>query len=120
HLTDFETIRLGQSKLDMLYKVSRELVTENIRRIEGERRELRQRIARINGAATRSTQLGQRLLAHVQRTVQAAGYEPRGATYLFAGSSQSSDDLMGTQFWTHFVSLAEDPELQWRSNNYRQ
>ncbi|RTU77894.1 DNA-binding protein, partial [Pseudomonas aeruginosa] len=34
HLADFETIRLGHSKLDILYKVSRELVTENIKRFE--------------------------------------------------------------------------------------
>lgn len=119
HLTDFEAIRLGKSKLDILYKVSRELVTESIRRIEGERRELRHRIARSNGAATRSAYLGQRLLAHVQRTARAAGYEAQRATYSFAGSSLSSDDLVGTQFWTHFVSLDGDPELQWR-NNYRQ
>lgn len=93
HLADFETIRLGHSKLDILYKVSRELVTENIKRFESERRVLLQQIARINGAATRSTRLGERLLAHVQRTVQAAAYRPQRATYFYAGKSKSPDDL---------------------------
>ncbi|WP_202617735.1 hypothetical protein, partial [Escherichia coli] len=33
HLTDFESIRLGKSKLDILYKVSREMVSENIKKL---------------------------------------------------------------------------------------
>lgn len=117
HLTDFESIRLGKSKLDILYKVSRELVSENIKRIEGERRVLRQRIARIKGAATRSTQLGERLLAHVQWTARAVGYRTQNATYSFAGAAKSPNDLNGEQFWTNFVSQNGDAPLQWRSND---
>ena len=116
HLTDFETIRLGKSNLDTLYKLSRELVAENIKRIEGERRVLRQRLARINGAATRSAQLGDRLLAHVQRVVAAAGYQRQHATYSFERQDKSVDDLKSVQFWTSFVAADGDPVLQWRNN----
>jgi hypothetical protein len=116
HLTDFETIRLGKSRLDILYKVGRELVTENIRRIEGERRVLRQRLARIDGAATRCTRLGERLLAHVAWTVQAVGFRNQNATYLLAGAAKSLDDLKGVQFWTDLASPGENPVLQWRNN----
>jgi len=116
HLTDFETIRLGKSNLDTLYKLSRELVAENIKRIEGERRMLRQRLARINGAATRSAQLGDRLLAHVQRVVAAAGYQRQHATYVFERQGKSVDDLKSVQFWTSFVAADGDPVLQWRNN----
>ncbi|WP_041790461.1 YobI family P-loop NTPase [Microlunatus phosphovorus] len=119
HLTDFEKIRLGTSTLDVIYKVSRELVAENIRRIESERRALRRRLVRINGAATRSTQLGRRLLAHAQRTVQAAGFRTQYATYSIAGAVKSEDDLKGAQFWTDFVSPDGSPVLQWR-NDYGQ
>lgn len=117
HLADFESIRLGHSRLDILYKLSRELVAENIKRIEGELRVLRQQISRINGAASRSTQLGERLLAHVNWTAQAVGYRTRNATYSVAGEVKSPDDLKGAQFWTNFVSLEGDPTLQWRNNN---
>lgn len=120
HLADFETIRLGHSKLDILYKLSRELVTENIKRIEGELRVLRQQITRINGAATRSTQLGERLLAHVQRTIKSANFRPQNANYSLAGAEVSPDDLKGAQFWTNFVSPDADSVLQWRNNNYGQ
>ncbi|WP_207239018.1 DNA-binding protein [Pseudomonas sp. GW456-L15] len=115
HLADFEAIRLGHSKLDILYKLSRELVTENIKRIEGELRVLRQQITRINGAATRSTQLGKSLLAHVQRTAQAVGYQAQNVKYSLAGVEMSPDDLKGAQFWTNFVSLDGDSALQWRN-----
>ncbi|SFU14343.1 DNA-binding protein [Pseudomonas marincola] len=120
HLADFETIRLGQSKLDILYKLSRELVTENIKRIEVELRLLRQQITRINGAATRSTQLGELLLAHVQRTIKSANFRPQNANYLLAGVQVPPDDLKGAQFWTNFVSQDGDSVLQWRNNNYNQ
>lgn len=114
HLTDFETIRLGTSNLDLLYKTSRELVTENIKRIEGERRELRQRIVRINGAETRSIQLGERLLAHVQRTAEAASFPTGHATYSFAGLERSPNDLKGAQFWTDFVAADKNSALEYR------
>ncbi|WP_312245145.1 YobI family P-loop NTPase [Stutzerimonas nitrititolerans] len=119
HLTDFETIRLGTSKLDILYKVSRELVTESIKRIEGERRVLRQRLARIDGAATRSAQLGERLIAHVLRTAEAAGYRLQNAKFAFDRGALSSDDLKGTSFWTDFAAAeADDAVLKW-SNTVR-
>jgi len=116
HLSDFETIRLGTSKLDILYTISRELVTGNIKRIEGERRELRQRLARIDGTATRSAQLGERLIAHVQRTIHAAGHHNQGSTYSLAGTKRSLDDLKGPQFWTDLVSSDGDVVLRWQGS----
>ena len=115
HLADFETIRLGHSKLDILYKLSRELVTENIKRIGSELRVFRRQITRINGTVTRSTQLGERLLAHVQRTAEAAGFLPQNVTYSFEGASTSPKDLKGAQFWTNFVSSDGGSALQWRN-----
>lgn len=120
HLTDFETIRLGTSKLDILYTISRELVTENIKKIESELRRSRQRLARFDGAATRCIQLGDRLIAHVQRTIQAVGYYNQSATFSLAGTVRSLDDLKGPQFWIDLVSLDGDESLEWRNRNYGQ
>jgi hypothetical protein len=117
HLTDFETIRVGSSKLDVLYEISRKLVTANIRKLEDELRELRQRLARINGAITRSAQLGERLLAHVQRTVQAARFIPQNGTLIFAGVPKSQDELKGAKFWSEFVALDSGSELHWRNSH---
>lgn len=101
----------------ILYNVSRKLVTENIKKLEDELRELRQRLARIDGAATRSTQLGERLLAHVGQTVQAARYLTYNEMYSFAGAQKSRDDLKGARFWTDFVTLDGNPILEWRNNH---
>ncbi|UCJ19021.1 DNA-binding protein [Pseudomonas sp. MM211] len=120
HLTDFETIRLGTSKLDILYEVSRKLVTENIKRIEGERRELRQRLTQIDGAATRSVQLGERLIAHVLRTIEAVGYYNQGSTYTLAGKVRSLDDLKGAPFWKDLALLDGNEVFEWRNRNYGQ
>jgi len=119
HLTDFETIRLGTSKLDILYTISRELVTENIKKIESELRGRRQRLARIDGAVRRSAQLGERLIAHVQRTLQAVGHYNQSSTYSLVGTKRSLDDLKGAQFWTDLVSTDGDVALQWQ-NQYGQ
>jgi hypothetical protein len=117
HLTDFETIRLGNSKLDVLYEVSRKLVTANIKKLEDELRQLRQQLTRIDGASRRSTQLGERLVAHVQRTAQAARVQTNHGMYIFAGVQKSLTDLKGAQFWKDFVALDGGAELQWRNSN---
>lgn len=116
HLTDFETIRIGKSKLDVLYEVSRKLVTANIMKLEGDVRELRQRLTRIDGAATRSAGLGDRLLKHVERTLQSVGWVQNG-TYTLAGVTHSPSTIKGAKFWTDFVTLEGNPVLQW-SNTY--
>lgn len=116
HLTDFEKIRLGTSTLDGLYKASRTLVTDNIKKIESERRALRQQLGRIDGAAMRSSQLGDRLLAHVQRIAEAAGYQHQSEEFKFNGVEWSTEDLKNAKFWTEFVSSAPgDAVLQWSS-----
>lgn len=116
HLTDFEKIRLGTSTLDALYKVSRELVTENIKRIEGQRRELRKRLTYKNGAKARSSRLGDLLVAHVERTAGSAaalGNRRRnGLTLSVDGASRSDTDLRSAEFWAAFVAAHGDPELR--------
>tara|TARA_R110002051_G_scaffold144694_2_gene217561 strand:+ start:37100 stop:39856 length:2757 start_codon:yes stop_codon:yes gene_type:complete len=114
HLTDFETIRLGKSNLDTLYEISRELVTENIKKLERERRDLRQRLARKNGAEARSARLGDLLLAHVERTVDSASEfaRRRNGSCTIDGLPKSDADLKSGEFWTAFVSAEGDPELR--------
>lgn len=115
HLTDFEAIRIGRSKLDELYEIHRKLVGGNITRIEREVRATRQRLDRINGAEGRGARLGDRLIAHVARTVRAAGYGgARGAAFIFAGVARSEDDLKSLEFWNEFVTAPDGHTLDWR------
>ena len=118
HLTDFEQMRLGNSNLDALYELSRELVAENIKRIDGERRALQQRLARINGVETRSVQLGERLLAHVSRVVIAAGYQNQNGTGSFEFNGESISDLKSAQFWKSIITAPDDAKLIWKNSGY--
>lgn len=121
HLVDFEAIRHGTSNLDNLYRVSRDFVTENIKKIENECRELRQRLTRINGVATRSSHLGDLLFAHIERTARSASAlgtrQRNGITCSADRTLKSDDDLKGVEFWTAFVSADGDPELHQRMSN---
>lgn len=116
HLTDFERIRLGTSALDMLYKVSRDLVTDNIKRLERERRELRQGFARKNSAESRSARLGDLLIEHFERTAASAavlGTRRKDAVSLSVdGATRSDADLRTAEFWRSFVTADGDPELR--------
>lgn len=118
HLTDFEKIRIGKSQLDILYNASRELVTANIKKLEGELRELRQRLARIDGAATRSAQLGMRLIEHAERTAQAAQQISiqKHVPFMFANGQRAFEDLQGAKFWKDFVTSSGNPDLRFRTN----
>ncbi|MGW9827573.1 antiviral immunity YobI-like NTPase [Brevibacterium pityocampae] len=116
HLTDFETIRLGKSNLDTLYKLSRELVAENIKRIERERRGLSQRLARKNSAEARSDRLGASLIAHLERTATSAAVlgtrRRNGVSSSVDGAAKSDADLRTVDFWASFVAADGDPELR--------
>lgn len=119
HLTDFETIRLGKSKLDILYASSRELVATNIRRLEREVRATRQQITRAKSAPTRATRMGSALLGHVGRTARAAGLYEQAQQYVFLGTPRTVADLSSVAFWRDFTEASDGATLNWR-NNYGQ
>lgn len=120
HLRDFEAIRIGQSKLDALYDVGRDLVTANIERIENENRTLQRQLARLESIAKRSERLGNELIQHMRRTVAAVpsfrDESNSSVTWSYAGVSQSVADLQSVKFWTEFVTAEEDPAIQWKNN----
>lgn len=108
HLTDFEEIRLGNSKLDMLYKASRNLVTENVARLDGQARALRARIANLDSVDARSERLGAALQSHIERSVvQVSPSSAQSFTMTFAGQPITPDTLHTAEFWKSFVTGVE-------------
>ncbi|MGJ9452726.1 hypothetical protein ACRQEE_05760 [Actinotignum sp. GS-2025c] len=112
HLTDFENIRFGTSKLDELYKISRDLVTESIERIERTRQELQQRKP-LDEMSAFCDQMGQRLLEYMNRAAILVGYQDLNKTGVFELDGEVVDDLRSMQFWKTFVTLPGDPVLEW-------
>lgn len=117
HLADFEKIRLGLSKLDQLYNISRKIVAANIQRVEREVRTIRYQLARLNGIAKHSSTLGNLLIAHVERTVRAAGDDIKNGRFLLNSEVKSHEDLKSSKFWGEFVLEVNEPTLRWVHNN---
>lgn len=120
HLSDFEAIRTGQSNLDALYRLGRDLVTANIERIESERRALQGQLARLDSIASRSERLGNELIQHVIRTAESVPSVRKpsnnAVTFSLAGANYTEVDLRSVDFWTEFVAAEGDPTIQWNNN----
>lgn len=119
HLSDFETIRLGSSKLDKLYAAHRKLVSTNIRRVEREIRATRSALTRAGKSAERSERLGSSLLAHIARTARAAGYQEHSPQYALGSTTRSAADLKQPAFWLELAS-SKGAALTWRNGYYNQ
>lgn len=117
HLADFEEIRLGRSKLDQLYNISRKVVAANIQRIEEEVRNIRYQLTRLNGIVRQSSTLGSQLIAHVERTVRAAGDDIKNGRLLLNNEVKSHEDLKSSKFWDELVLEVSEPTLKWIRNN---
>ncbi|WP_341536464.1 hypothetical protein [Aeromonas veronii] len=119
HLTDFEYIRLGKSNLDILYKYSREIVNSNITKLDKKCIELRQQLARRTGAERRNNKLGEKLIAHVERTLESIGTQWQNGSLNFKQEALSKDELKQPSFWASFVVADSNTAvLQWHSNYY--
>lgn len=73
HLTDFERIRYGDSRLDGLYALSRRLVTEHVQRLDRELQALRRASTRGAVLERRSARLGAAFERHIQEVMRQVG-----------------------------------------------
>lgn len=120
HLTDFEAVRIGQSKLDQLYDMTRKLVVMNVRKIEHEVRIVRHRQTHLDGVARQCSKLGDQLIAHAERTARAVGIPYQHGGFSFNSAARTLDDLRGMKFWTEFALEPGEPVLQWSTNHQYQ
>lgn len=118
HLSDFEIIRLGKSNLDKLYDISRALVSENIRRVEGELRGVRIGISRRDKAQQRASRLGKLLVARIDLIVRAGQHQRSNGNYLIQGKSVEPDEFESVEFWRNLASIEGNPTAGWRSPFY--
>lgn len=118
HLTDFEAIRIGKSKLDFLYDTGRKLVVTNVQRIQSEQRSIRNRIANIDGLSSRSTQIGEQFINYVGRAVRAANFNNHNIQYQFKNRIITEEDLRKQEFWVEFLNATEDLAITWH-NRYQ-
>ncbi|PCE15584.1 hypothetical protein AUC47_11890 [Microbacterium sp. SZ1] len=118
HLSDFEVIRLGKSKLDKLYEISRTLVAENIRRAERELRVARMEISRRTLAKQRASRLGKQLVSRIDLMVRTGSYQKPNAFYYIDGQRVEPAAFESVEFWRKLASGEGDPTLGWQNPHY--
>lgn len=101
HLSDFEDIKLGKSRIDDLYRDYRQLVTENMSKLASEETNLRRRLATLNSVDSRSDGLGQELHGYIERLQRQVG--GRTATLTYARQNVSPDHFKTKEFWEGFL-----------------
>lgn len=116
HLSDFEAIRPGKSKLDRLYAVSRDLVATNTRRLEREGRSTRQQLVRVKNAPSRAEHMGTLLLEHIGRTARAHGLYEQNQRFTLQGKVVAVAELKGVEFWRELAESPAGATLDWRNN----
>lgn len=119
HLSDFEKIRINQSKLDHLYEVWREIVAVNIQAANSEIRRTRNRLKSPDTITKQSQKLGDRLLEMTQFVASTCRYNYSNGQYQFDGQVFSEDDLRSTEFWSKYVQNSPKQELTWVNTNNR-
>ncbi|MEV8339698.1 DNA-binding protein [Leucobacter sp. NPDC077196] len=118
HLSDFEVIRLGKSKLDKLYEVSRTLVSQNIRRVERELRSARVEISRRTAAKQRASRLGKLLVARIDLIVRSLNnVRAQDGQYILNGRGADATEFESIEFWRELAE-SEDRTVGWNNPYY--
>ncbi|MBJ7557012.1 DNA-binding protein, partial [Marinomonas spartinae] len=121
HLSDFELIRLGKSKLDEIYRISRKIVAENIKQNEQKiRNEVSNKDENLSkNIKNRSEQYGKKLIEHIERTARSAEYHENRFSLKIDSEDIEIEHLKSFEFWEKFISK-KNPILTWTSisNNY--
>tara|TARA_R110001599_G_scaffold26935_24_gene95140 strand:+ start:4959 stop:8627 length:3669 start_codon:yes stop_codon:yes gene_type:complete len=123
HLSDFELIRLGKSKLDEIYQISRKLIAENISQTEQKIRNDQSNLTKNSHTNTKkqSKDLGEQLIELIKCTALSANYQIEGATLTFNDETIATEHLKEVDFWKTFIK-SDEQELHynciWNDLNY--
>jgi hypothetical protein len=118
HLSDFEVIRLGKSRLDRLYDASRTLVVANLARLERELRAARQELARAGNGVKQAPRLGARLMERVGMMIRTTGMRKANGSYQYAGSERTDAYFQSAEFWKSFVGGDGSSAVIWHNPYY--
>jgi hypothetical protein len=107
---DFETIKHGTSRLDMIYAKSRSFVEGQYNLLNSEAVEIRRKINDQDGVGWRSSYLGNKLISHIQTMMEdKSGFLD---SYQFNGKSyMRSDELKVKEFWLDLCDAADNDPL---------
>lgn len=118
YLMDFELIRFGTSKLDNVYRASRDLVDYEISQALNKIDEIKIQIGQIDEVGSRSESLGWKLTTHVERVMEAAGYQCAIDDGVFEFAGREVEDVNDKEFWALVTQASPEDVLTWRRSYY--
>lgn len=99
HLSDFERISRGDSRLDKLYHLSRQVVSDTIARLEYRDREIGTAIDTNEAETEHAKLLGTRLQAYLDRVARHTSANFGAHTFQVGGQQFNADKLVTPEFW---------------------
>jgi len=112
HLSDFERIKSGNSKLDELYQDFRNIVIENISRLRIESVSIGRQLTSLDSLANRSENLGHQLVEYLTIVSgQLSHMVWNQRTVKFAGRSWSEEELRSPDFWQKLTQEDQDSAI---------
>jgi hypothetical protein len=115
HLSDFEDIKLGKSRIDRLYQDARQLVAQNMTSLSSEETAVRRRLANLDSVASRSTSLGGGLLKYIEQLERQSGASRTALRY--ARANVDPEYFKTSEFWEGFLSADEPVEAHLQTRN---
>lgn len=99
HLTDFERIKSGKSKLDSIYQQARALIDSNIEHVNNRIMDANRNLAHGPDLSAFASQLGNRLEGHLHRLFQYAIPNSRHGQYTVSVDGMSSQSQFSGSSW---------------------
>ena len=118
YLMDFELIRFGTSKLDRIYRASRDLVDYEISQALKKIDETKVQIGQIDEVGSRSESLGRKLITYVERVLEVADYRCAIDDGVFEFAGREVEDVNDKEFWALVTQASPEDVLTWRRSQY--
>ena len=122
HLADFERIRTGRSRIDDVYRASRELVRQQIARCDKESKLLTARLGALDSLASRVDNLGTTLCEYIEMRQGQTNFQNHfGDRFSFPGASGMNpvkqEAFSNAEFWEQFIK--NKPSISFRTGPMR-
>ncbi|AMA01597.1 hypothetical protein APT58_12250 [Corynebacterium glutamicum] len=119
HLTDFERVRSGESKLDELYGEFRQFVSEGIKEREASIKFFEQQASEEMQKKAQAQYLGEKILAYT--SIMANAIHPTSSdkgNFTFENERIEEDELKSPSFWYEFSKAQSSAKIIWKLNGY--
>lgn len=119
HMADFEQVRRGKSRIDDVYRASRDLVTQVAATADRDAARARAQLATIEAISPRSARHGERLAAILKALAASLNLAPSGGPWRITFGTDTYDlpELVKPEFWSGLLAAGQPLQVNFPSNN---